>query len=360
MKEIRKIIAKYDEYTELPVSMALASVVSVEQSSYRRIGARMLVCSNGIWEGGISGGCLEGDALKRAQIAIFKNKCSIVTYDTLEDDENQIGVGLGCNGKIDILFEPIDISDASNIIEQLRTIANSQQPRVLLKKISPEYPEQLGNHCLVEESDINDIPVDFHRADLNTVIKDAFRKGRPQILKRDTAAIESDILVEYIRPETNLVIIGDNYDVNALIGIVNELGWNIFIVGRLKKMNKYMTEHAHGIFEYESLQELSSDRFTAFVLMTHDYNWDIKLIPEILKKEHFYFGMLGPRKRLQKIMGEDSLKSLQLDKKLHSPIGLDIGAETPEEIALAICSEIISVMRSRDAGFLKDREGSIH
>ncbi len=360
MKEIRTIITKYDELKPQKISMALASVVGVEQSSYRRIGARMLVSSNGIWVGGISGGCLEGDALKRAQIAIYKNECSIVTYNTLEDDQNEIGIGLGCSGKIEILFEPIEQQDDQNIIEQLRSLVDSTSPHVLLKMISPDYKRNLGKHCMVPENKWTDIPEPFRRPSLLEAIHDAFRKGRPQVLIADKTKQESTILVEYIRPETNIVIIGDNYDVNALIGLVKELGWNIYVVGRLKKMNKYVVNHAKQVYEYENIDAVPFGNFTALVMMTHDYNWDLKLLPKLREKEHFYFGILGPRKRLDKLLSEPELQHLNLDEKLHSPIGLDIGAESPEEIALAICAEITAVMRSRNAGFLKNRKGSIH
>ena len=143
MKEIRNIISLYDSLDHSIERVALAAVVNVEASSYRRIGARMLVLSNGLWIGGISGGCLEGDALKRSQAAIFKNKPSRVVYDTMEDDKNQIGVGLGCNGRIEVLFTPIDPTDKENDIEQMRKMINMDQPVVLLKVIDGE-PKLLG------------------------------------------------------------------------------------------------------------------------------------------------------------------------------------------------------------------------
>src|SRR5581483_11420513 len=107
MKEIRTIIAAWRSLDLTRTKAALATVVRVEGSSYRRTGARMLVLDNGNYLGGISGGCLEGDALRRAQKAIAQNKPSIVTYDTTQDDGAQIGVGLGCNGIIDVLFTPL-------------------------------------------------------------------------------------------------------------------------------------------------------------------------------------------------------------------------------------------------------------
>jgi len=139
LKEIRNILKAYDQFKVAGLKMALASVIRIEESSYRRVGARLLVCENGQWSGGISGGCLEGDALKRAQIAIFKNSSSCVSYNTLEDDQNQIGVGLGCNGLIDVLFTPIDVDDAMNEIEQLRIIEEKNEPAILLSRYMQIY-----------------------------------------------------------------------------------------------------------------------------------------------------------------------------------------------------------------------------
>src|SRR5882757_1075035 len=111
MKEIKAIIKAYDEADKTAVKLALATVVRVEGSSYRRTGARMLVMDNGVWIGGISGGCLEGDALKRSRLAIKNSRSTLITYDTTEDDAYQIGVGLGCNGIIDVLFTPLNFQN---------------------------------------------------------------------------------------------------------------------------------------------------------------------------------------------------------------------------------------------------------
>ena len=115
MKEIKAIIKAYDTIEPATTKAALATVVRVVGSSYRRTGARMLVMDNGIWVGGISGGCLEGDALKRARLAMSKSVSTLITYDTTEDDTYQIGVGLGCNGVIDVLFTPLDFRDKNNL-----------------------------------------------------------------------------------------------------------------------------------------------------------------------------------------------------------------------------------------------------
>lgn len=363
LKEIRNIIQTYDASDPKTENLALASVVNVEESSYRRIGARMLVSSNGQWIGGISGGCLEGDALKRSQKAIYKNESSLVIYDTLEDDKNQIWVGLGCNGKIEVLFTPIDRDDPLNPIEQLRFITNNTKPCILLKVIEVAVNKKLLGFSKLADSELTDL--DFCEVDSNDLlskVRETRIKRRPQIISLNNQSGDSlKILVEFIRPETKIVIVGDNYDVNALVGIVAELGWDIYIVGRSKKLSKSIFTRAKQVYEYEDFDEVVMDEYTAVVLMSHDYNWDKNILPKVILKSPSYIGMLGPRKRMDKMKLDLGIEyDLSKIDHFYSPVGLDIGAESPEEIALAIAAEIVACLRNRDGQFLKDRPGTIH
>lgn len=362
MKEIRKIIAHYDSVDHSVEKLALASVVNVEASSYRRIGARMLVSSSGHWVGGISGGCLEGDALKRSQKAIFNNVPSIVVYDTLDDDENQIGIGLGCNGRIEVLFTPIDPNNPINPVEQLRQVDQSDDPSILLKVIAStdiKYP--LGYSHLISQNDENLQFCEIEPQKIQQSIDEVRNAKRPLIkefVSQNNGKLK--ILIEYIRPETQLIIVGDNYDVAALVGIAVELGWDCHIVGRKKKIDKKTYELCKSIREYEDFGQLKMDEYTAVVLMSHDYNWDKKILPQVIHQQLPYLGMLGPKKRMQKMQTELKMKSLDEFVHFYSPVGLDIGAESPEEIALSIAAEIVATFRKKTGKSLKFKEGTIH
>ncbi|MEL7221260.1 MAG: XdhC family protein [Bacteroidota bacterium] len=360
MKEIRKIIHTYDQIDHTQEKIALASVVNVEESSYRRIGARMLVRSSGLWVGGISGGCLEGDALKRSQIDIFKDKPSKIVYDTMEDDQNQIGVGLGCNGRIEVLFTPIDPQDANNEIEQLRKISQAGAPAILLKVIDAEDSALLGQQYLLEESSINENFAGIDAVRLNEFIGITRDKRKPKIFPTEVEGKFVKLLVEFIRPETRLIIVGDNYDILAMLGIANELGWECDVVGKAKKLSKQVYKLAKNVVDYAQADELKVNDYTAVMLMSHDYNWDMKMLPVFARKNPAYMGMLGPKKRLQK-MNRD-LEGIDIENLpfLYSPTGLEIGAESPNEIALSIASEIVAVMRDKPGGFLREKEGTIH
>ncbi|MFK8104932.1 MAG: XdhC family protein [Saprospiraceae bacterium] len=362
MKEIRSIIQAYEHIDFQQEQVALASVVNVEESSYRRIGARMLVRSNGLWIGGISGGCLEGDALKRSQKAIFKNQASKVIYDTMDDDSNQIGVGLGCNGKIEVLFTPIDPSDPNNEINLLKKISTAEQASILLKVIdAPEQSSLLGMHCLVGAN--TSVP-DFATVDptlLFNFIEETKQKKKPRIFPcQNKNQQQLKLLIEYIRPETRLVIVGDNYDIQAMLGIATEMGWETIVVGKKKKIPKSVYQQAKQVLPYEEVEQIKIHDYTAVLLMTHDYHWDQKMLPIFIKQKPAYLGMLGPKKRLLKMQQDLGASPLEQLHFLFSPTGLEIGAESPQEIALSIAAEIVAVFRNKTGGSLRDKTGTIH
>lgn len=361
MKEIRRILREYEQIDLDKEKVALASVVNVEHSSYRRIGARMLVRNNGMWTGGISGGCLERDALKRSQMAIFKNKATRVVYDTMDDDENQIGIGLGCNGRIEVVFTPIDPQDENNELEQLRKALDTDQPCIMLKVIdAPDDTDLLGRQLMVENTADAVHFLGITPTELSQYIGKTLLRKKPEIFHCKAADAEIKLLVEFIRPETRVIIVGDNYDVVAMLGIANELGWECYLVGKEQKISKEMHQMAKQVVDYEAAHELQVHDYTAVLLMSHDYNKDKWMLPLFAAKKPRYMGMLGPKKRLHKMQADLPELDFASINFLHSPTGLEIGAESPAEIALSIAAEIVAAFRNKAGGSLKFKEGSIY
>jgi len=367
MKEIRNIINTYDQIDWTKEQAALATVVSVEESAYRRIGARMLVQSSGIWIGGISGGCLEGDALKRANVAIFKKKPSIVVYDTMDDDDHQIGVGLGCNGRIEVLFMPIDPTDKNNPIERLKRVQAKRTPSIFYQVIGVEKDAISEMGLFATEDDVEEFvgSLSISKASLIEKTKIVLQRRKSKVFDFKTPSEKNiSILIEFLRPELKLIIVGDNYDVNAFAGIANELGWEINVVGLQRKLDKSIFSLSKKILSYEEANQLIIDEYTAVVLMSHDYKWDMQMLELFHKQNPSYMGMLGPKKRTIKMQNELEENGNPIDLEnintFFSPIGLDIGAESPEEIALSVAAEIIAHFREREGSFLKYREGTIH
>src|SRR5689334_7832155 len=128
MKDFKAIVKEYKKIDFSKHQAALATVVNVRGSSYRSPGARMLITDDGRWVGSISGGCLEGDALRKARLVMQSNVASTVTYDTREESNQNLGIGLGCNGVIDVLIEPIAFGSTQNVIETFRKIKDTNSP----------------------------------------------------------------------------------------------------------------------------------------------------------------------------------------------------------------------------------------
>jgi len=364
MKEIRRILQHYQIGDESPAKYALATVVNVEESSYRRIGARMLVSADGNWIGGISGGCLEGDALKKAQFAIIKNKASVIVYDTLNDDDYQIGVGLGCNGKIEVLMTPLHSHEnhTLKILDQIKDDRRTNLMVTIIESTDENYP--LGNSFIYHHDLLNTQKLDFAQKEIEEEIATIKDKKRSKVISLQTPAGASiRILIELFEPEIHAVIAGDNYDINTFAQMVSEMGWRISLIGKLKKLQKNTAALAEKVFDFTEADQVVIDEYSVVLLMSHDYDKDVQLMRIFHPQNPKYIGMLGPKKRAIKIKEELAEEGIKIDlnaENIHAPIGLNIGANSPEEISISIISEIVQKFRSGDGQALKFKEGTIH
>ena len=204
MKELLDIQKGYEEALRQGNKVALATVVQIEGSSYRRPGARMLVTDEGNVIGSISGGCLEGDALRKAMQVMLQGKSRLVTYDTSDEDDLSIGVQMGCEGIIKVLFEPVDQHQPDNPVNLIKKVLGSRSNAVLITFFSLDARK---NHafgtCMLLESDHSihgSIPIPELRAD---VIKDAHRALEEKHTLFDTYQLQDrhiTAIIEFLCP----------------------------------------------------------------------------------------------------------------------------------------------------------------
>lgn len=373
MKEIKDIIAAYDAAVVEGKKAALATVVHVEGSSYRRPGARMLVTEDGMLTGAISGGCLEGDALRKAQLAIFENKNKLVTYDTTDEGDASFGVQLGCNGIVHILFEPLN-NEATNAVDLLKTTKVQRHDAAIVTLFSlSKRDEQPGTMLSITTNNITEAG---NQVLLSEELKQALLNDATTALKAQASLIKSytrtgeDIhaFIQVVTPAVSLVIFGAGNDAMPLVSIANMIGWETTVIdGRHSHATQKRFPQAEQVIIAKpdtALDHITIDRLTFFVLMTHNYNYDIKILHQLLQKDCRYIGVLGPRQKLDRMFDELSADGLEIRSRhpenIFSPVGLDLGAETAEEIALSIAGEIEAVLTGRDARSLRLKEGSIH
>jgi xanthine/CO dehydrogenase XdhC/CoxF family maturation factor len=368
MKEIKAIIKAYDAI-EPGTRAALATVVRVEGSSYRRTGARMLVLDNGSWTGGISGGCLEGDALKRARLAINNSRATLITYDTSEDDPHQIGVGLGCNGVIDVLFTPLDLLYKNNPVEILKMCTKVSREIHILLTITHLEGDFKNVHTgnVIEYKGPDSLTV-FDSAEIAKQILDKvtlqISEGKSSPAKFTAANDHIEIFIEILPPEINVILMGHQYDVYPMSRLLKELDWRVSICGDIMKINPQIRSFTDEIVGDSHFKNLAIDSHTAIVLMSHDFKTDKRNLFRALLTSAPFIGMLGPKVRSEKIWKELAQEGKEVCKtdmnRIYAPVGLDIGAITPEEIALSLAAGIKAAFSHRDGSFLKYRDTPIH
>jgi xanthine dehydrogenase accessory factor len=368
MKDFKTIVAESKKIDFTVRKAALATVVKVRGSSYRSPGARMLITDDGKWIGSISGGCLEGDALRKARQVMSDGKPMTVTYDTREESNQNLGIGLGCNGVIDVLIEPIDVSSENNPIALFERFLDTKEPLALGTIYSG--PTGAGEKIILHA---NGASLDaFSNTDLSRQVHQElvqlFDSKKSFAKAFFSAGEEIEVFLELIQPTVSLIIFGGGFDARPVSQLAKSLGWDVQVTDEC-------VAHIAPIF-FPDADKLSLchrdfiDRdfnvtaFTACILMSHNYEYDRDVLKKLLKTETPYIGILGPRKRFDKMLVEFDAQGLTLSSedihRIHSPIGLDIGAETPDEIAISIIGEIQGKFANRSGGFLKYRNTPIH
>ncbi len=308
MKEFEQILALWSQLEAKGESAVLATVVKTSGSSYRLPGARLLLTSTGQRVGSVSGGCLEDDLVKKAWW-LTENGPVIRRYDTTPDGEIAAEYGLGCNGII----------------------------HVLLERLTPG----------------------------NAVALDAIRRVRET---RSSSVIShpldgAEIFAETLVPPLRLLIFGAGDDAIPLVTLAKFLGWEVFVFdGRshYARPEKFPQADQVMVRAPGSREALPIDPWTAAVLMSHSYSQDLEMFKELVGSKLRYLGILGPRKRALQMLSDAGLEHAMDNQFLHSPMGLDIGADGPEQVALAVTAEIQAAINGRDGGLLRERAGSIH
>jgi xanthine dehydrogenase accessory factor len=315
----------------------LATVVKTVGSSYRRAGAHMLIYANGETVGSISGGCLEQDVIANAEKVRATSKPMLLSYDTTPEEDVLFGVGLGCKGVIEIWLEPM--TSAAPMLDFCIELFEGGSTGVVATTFRGE------------------------RAGEREFLRDC------EIIRSTTKTHESgaEIFYEVIQPPVRLFIFGAGYDAIPLARFAKQLGYVVTVVDRRPAYaTRARFPDADEILVKAAcdIPNLRISKRTAAVVMSHHYVSDRDYLKALLPMPLEYLGLMGPRRRaetmLQEIRDDGVVVGDDLLRKLHNPVGLDIGAEGPEEIALAILSEINAVFAGHRGGLLREKKGPIH
>jgi xanthine/CO dehydrogenase XdhC/CoxF family maturation factor len=338
MTEIDELLDAAADLSARGEPMALATVVSVRGSSYRRPGARLLVPKDGRPVGLISGGCLEDEAARLARKAIELDAPVLVTIDHSAEGDELWGSGLGCRGVIELLAEPPSLAGAT--LAALRAAREDGSATYHLTGLD-------GTRRVLSSTEAGSLGERPAHAALH---------GRPILI--------GDAVLDPILPPLHLVICGAGPDVAPMVAAGLRQGWRVDVVDPRRSFLRQERFPGARLLDAEPSQAAEASgagEWTAVVVMSHDFHRDVAFLGGFLGRGVPYVGVLGPRDRTDRLLNELGATPNEADlAALHAPAGLDIGADGSEQVATAIVAEILAVLHGRSGAPLRSRPGPIH
>jgi xanthine dehydrogenase accessory factor len=367
MSEISDVLAAIESLSARGERMALATIVAVRGSTYRRPGARLLVPEDGAPIGNISGGCLEGDVADVARVVMEEGKARLAGWDLTADDDAVWGLGLGCNGAIEVFIEPAE--QAAEVAGALRMALEEERPISVVTVLeSDDARVAPGSRILVRPDGGAQGAMGSAEADAEAVTA----AGEQLEVRRSeirTLAGGVRAFVEVLEPPLRLLICGAGHDAIPMVRSAAGLGWHATVVDdRPAFLTPERYPEAAGFVRVGAPEDLAGatpvDDRTHVVVMTHNFLRDKEYLRALVGTPAAYIGMLGPAARTERLLMELRDEGVAIPDgvraKIHGPAGLDLGSEGPEEIAQSIVAEIVAVRHDRRGGFLKERPGPIH
>jgi xanthine dehydrogenase accessory factor len=333
MKDLQAIAARLASPEDAGHANVLATLVAVDGSSYHRPGARLLLTSAGPRIGAISGGCLEEDILEHIRAVAESGRAKLVVYDTTSENDLIWGTGAGCHGVVQVLLERLPAQPAWAVR--------------LAENLQAGHPTSLAVVWQAPDSD-----------SLGTYLAEALPPQAP----------ESAVFRQTIAPSPSLFIFGAGDDAQPLASGAKALGWRVTVADprpALASAERFPEADLLIIGPAPELVAQASPSAAALaVVMTHHYVHDVPVLRDPLPRPLAYLGLLGPRLRTEKILAdlkEDGFAiTPEQQARLHAPVGLDLGAESPEEVAISILAEMQAALGARDGRPLRNRPGPIH
>ncbi|MBN3909853.1 MAG: XdhC family protein [Nostoc sp. NMS1] len=371
MNELQAILEGFESSQKSGEIAFLATVVKTQGSTYRRPGAKMLMTNTGRMIGTISAGCLENDVFEYTQQQMSDGKPILVTYDHTASEDILWGFGLGCNGIVQVLIERLERESTPNAIAFTQECFNKKHLGIIATVFAfeGEVDVKLGSRLLLYPNGkiITDIK-DPNLIQSLSADTQAFVNQKSRVNNYQLPLGSAEVFIEVIQPPTPLIIFGAGYDAVPIAQFAQALGWDLTVVdcranettrARFPLPCDVILSHREIIHK-----QIFIDVQTIAIVMTHNYLDDLEILKMMLPSPARYIGVLGPKHRTERLLQDLSIKGIvstseQLNR-LYSPVGIDIGAETPEEIAIAIIAEIQAVLKNRNSNFLKNRNQPIH
>jgi xanthine/CO dehydrogenase XdhC/CoxF family maturation factor len=327
----------------------LATVYETAGSTYSKAGHRILLAANGDYRGLVSGGCLEGDLAERARGVAASAQAVAVTYDLRDAADDLWGLGVGCNGLLRVFLQPLL---PANDYQPFRAIAErlaGTKAAAVATVIESGRPDlAVGATAVVDDSAAVAFGAEAAGAEL-------LRGAGRGVLRSGKANLATEhgcrILCAPLHPIPKLLVLGGGLDAIPLVGMAAELGWFVTVAdhrsGYLARGGFERAERAVLVEPGKLAASLPLRDFDAVVVMSHHLATDRRYLAELEAIPTRYLGVLGPRARRDRLLKELADSAPRLGQRLRGPVGLDIGADSPESIALSILAELQSTLSTR-------------
>jgi len=336
---------------------ALATVVRISGSAYRRPGAKLLIEENGLTQGGVSGGCLETDVREQGLAVLRGAPPRSLQYETSSDEETLWGLGLGCEGAVDVYLQRVDRQWMEGPGRQMRELASAGVPFSLITLIRGPLEGRtlvLARGALAGTSGSGALD------------RELSERAGP-ILEGDSGSVilesgEHAAFVDVLRPPPRLFIFGAGDDARPLAALAVSAGFEVTVVDHrpafltaerfpppVRLERRRPSEGLAGL-------PINIGRRNFAVVQTHALVHDRDWMRALSEQPFAYIGLLGPRVRREEVVADLAVDAA----KIFAPIGLDLGADGPEQVAVSVVAELLAVYARRDPIHLRARSGGIH
>ncbi len=364
--DITGIVRAYTKLKYAGHDMVLATVIETKGSTYRRAGARMLITRQKESYGLLGGGCFEDDLFEEAKTVFETGKAKVVLYDMRGPEDAVWGLGLGCNGAVRILLEKLSPDDSAQPLEKIAHALSASELSLIATVVDSAHPSLARGmtwELIAGKLQRETLPSNLAEG-INEVARSVLESGSAMLHTHVVDDANVEVFYAPIKPPNHLVVLGAGADAVPVVQIAKKLGWKVTVVDdRASHAQARRFPDADQVLVLvpdRLLEEVEGDTITAALIMSHNFDKDEAYLKQLALTNARYIGLLGPRERGEKLLAStrESIESVR--DCVFGPVGLDIGAELPEEIALSALAEIQAVLSDRNGLQLSKKRGPIH
>jgi len=356
--KINHLINAFRQLNQQTENSVLATIIETFGSTYQKAGARMLITQQGELIGLLGGGCFERDLVEQARSVFETGTAKTAFYDMRSPDDVIWGLGLGCNGAVRVLLQLLKAEDRFSPLNIIADAAEANVSGVLVTVYESRHADFSPGHSLFLPASAGELlpsaPFPFMTAALQTVLQQ-----KPRLETHAIGDHEIRAFYDPIQPPLRLLVLGAGADAMPLVQCAKALGWDVTVVdhrpAHIKKERFPQADQLLHIMPEDIGDNLELEQFSALVLMTHNIEYDGRYLKAIVNSPIPFIGLLGPAHRKDRLLQNLGSEAEQITGRVFGPVGLDIGAETPEEIALSIMAGIHAELSRRSGRQLSSK-----